>query len=144
MSRGIGPIHLVQVTSEEVGLLPSLGPAYLHDHVTTGVGVRRDQQRTQLLLDHGEGAVGGDQLALHQHSVVAVGPLEQLAAGRRIIDQLPAPPGGVHDRIQFAIARRDLAQLGRVRQDRRVSEPRLKIGVLLLQGGEARREARAD
>ena len=48
---GVGPVHVVQVTGEEVGLLATLGAADLDDDVAPGVRIRRDHQLAQLVVD---------------------------------------------------------------------------------------------
>ena len=50
---GVGEVHLVQVASEEVGLLAALGAADLDDDVAPGVRVGRDHQLSELAVDRG-------------------------------------------------------------------------------------------
>ena len=54
MAGGVGPVHVVQVAGEEVGLLAALGAADLDDDVAPGMGVGRDHQLAQLLADGGQ------------------------------------------------------------------------------------------
>jgi hypothetical protein len=58
----VGHIHLVEVAGEEVGLLTSFGASDLHDHVLAVVGVDRQHQLTQFVLDRRDLGAGRFQL----------------------------------------------------------------------------------
>ena len=82
---GVADVHVVQVPGEEVRLLPALGAADLDDHVAAVVGVLREQERPQPLLERFDVASAASSRP---------GPLRRSVAGR-VLHISPRPPADV-------------------------------------------------
>ena len=115
---GVGPVHVVEVAGEQVGLLAALGAADLDDHVAPGVRVGRAPSARAAPRRRRPGRrAWRPSSCLERRPLVAGGLGEQLAGRVGVGRQRPAPPGGVDDRVELAVAGRDPAQLGRVGGD---------------------------
>ena len=97
-------VHLEQVAGEEVGLLAPLGASDLDDHVAALVGVLRQQQQLDLLVEAGDVGLGRVDLATQQLTVVGIGVSVHLLGRRQVVAGLTELAGARHDRVELLVA----------------------------------------
>jgi hypothetical protein len=98
---GVPGVHLMQVLGEEVGLLPALGAPDLHDDVAGVVGVPRQEQDLELLVDAGECGLGLVDQPLDERPVLAGGLAQHLLGRLQVARRRPVLPEGQDDRLQL-------------------------------------------
>jgi hypothetical protein len=121
-AHGVGLVHLEQVAGEEVGLLAALGAADLDDDGLAVVGVAREEEQLQLLVEAGDVGLGLVDLPPGQLALVADGVGRQLTGHLEIGRPLVEGAGDGDHRLELLVPARERPQLLLVDQDLGVGE----------------------
>ena len=137
LAGGERAVHLVQVASEQVGLLAALGAADLDDDVALVVGIVRQQQNAQLVGEPGDRGFRGVDLRPEDVALVT-GRIRQHPLGHVEVGTAGAQLAGpLDDRRQLAVALCYLLEAGLVGDEVGIAQARLGITELLVQFSEA-------
>jgi len=135
--RRVSGIHVIQVLGEEVGLLATLGPSDLKDHVPADIGITGDEEQAELLFEPDDVLVGLGQLGLGQLALGTGGVGDHVAGGLDVGVAGLKPTEAADDLLEFTVASRNVAQPLGVRGQIRIVELSQNRLVLMLQVDQA-------
>ena len=134
---GVALVHLGEVPGEEIGLLATLRTADLEDDVAALVGVPRQQQRLEFLIETRELGLGVREFLTPEFAVVAGALGEHLARRRDVLAGATHLGPDVHDLRELFVTTREVPQATHVGSDVGAGEVLLDGTEFVLEGIES-------